>query len=330
MKGLKISKRLLLIIGIGVFAVLLFTLYRGYSQTTDEQNQLSAQLTLAKSRLAGLNLEQLSSQQAELEEQLGQATSEVEVVKAMLPQPVGGTEPDEIFFNVAKANGLKVTEVTLTGPNKDTLGGVTCSTILLNAKVEGNLPNLVSFITKLKSLVVNGVVKSVEITMSPWVAEPAPNIKLRLLNGQTIFLSELKGSPVLLNFWTTWSPDCSDQMPYIQQIYEEWSDKGLVVLTINVGESLYLVEEFLQTHELSVPVTLDTDSFNAQMYDIAVYPTTFFIDRDGMIQEKMVGAFESKEAIEEYLGNIIGDSEPPSGQKATADIQMAIYTYQGD
>jgi hypothetical protein len=162
---LKISKRLLLIIGIGVFAILLFTLYRGYSQAADEQSQLSNQLTLAKSRLAGLNLEQLSSQQAEREEQLSQATSELEAVKVMLSQPVGSVNVTSVLFDLAKACDVEVIEVTSPGPTTENLEGVTCSVIPLTARVEGEVSNLVSFVTRLNSHFTTGVVKSVTINV---------------------------------------------------------------------------------------------------------------------------------------------------------------------
>ncbi len=179
MKLLKLNKRLLLIIGIGVFAVLLFTLYRGYSQTTDEQSQLSAQLTLAKTRLAGLNLEQLSSQQAELEEHLSQATSQLEPVKATFSQPIGSIAVTGILFDVAKAHGVEITEITSSGLASDSLKGTTCSVIPLNATIEGDVAELVNFVISLNNYLTTGVVKSIAITIPETTSENASaNIQL--------------------------------------------------------------------------------------------------------------------------------------------------------
>ena len=137
------------------------------------------------------------------------------------------------------------------------------------------------------------------------VGERAPDFQLQNLDGQTISLGDLRGKPVLVNFWTTWCPPCRSEMPFLQQIYEEWSDTGLVLLAVDSGESQARVKEFLETRSLSLPVLLDTDNRVAQKYNIRGIPTTFFIDRDGIIQEKIVGAFPSKEAIEEHLGKIV-------------------------
>jgi len=137
------------------------------------------------------------------------------------------------------------------------------------------------------------------------VGMPAPDFQFQNPDGQHTSLSDLQGKPVLINFWATWCGPCRFEMPYLQQVYEEWSDKGLVVLAINIGESSAQVEAFMQSHDLSLPVLLDAKQAVAQKYNIWSIPTTFFIDKDGIIQEKIVGAFPSKIAIEEKLSKII-------------------------
>ena len=137
------------------------------------------------------------------------------------------------------------------------------------------------------------------------VGGPAPDFRLENLDGKSISLGDFRGKPVLINFWATWCPPCRDEMPYLQQVYEEWSDKGLVVLAINIGESPSEAKRFLQTHNLSLPVLLDTEENAARKYNITGIPTTFFIDSDGIIQQKIIGAFPNKGAIEKYLNSIM-------------------------
>ncbi len=135
--------------------------------------------------------------------------------------------------------------------------------------------------------------------------KPAPDFQLQSLDGQTVSLSSFHGKPVLINFWTTWCSPCRVEMPYIQQIHEEWSGVGLILLAINIGESSSKVESFMQSYNLSLPVLLDTSGDVAQRYNITGIPTTFFIDKDGIIQERIIGAFLNKEAIEKHLRKII-------------------------
>ena len=138
------------------------------------------------------------------------------------------------------------------------------------------------------------------------VGNPAPDFQLPNLDGKTVSLSDLRGKPVLLNFWASWCRPCRDEMPHIQQVYEEWSDKGLVVLAINLGESSSKVKEFVQSYGLPFPVLLDTKGDIAQKYNVrGLIPTTFFIDKNGIIQVKKIGAFPNKAAIETKLGEII-------------------------
>lgn len=137
------------------------------------------------------------------------------------------------------------------------------------------------------------------------VGEAAPNFELQNLDGQSISLSSLKGKPVLINFWATWCKPCVSEMPYIQEIHEERSDTGLMVLAINIGDSSTEVEEFLQNYNLALPVLLDTKDVVAPKYGIRYIPTTFFIDKDGIVRNKVIGAFPSKAAIESRLNEIM-------------------------
>ena len=137
------------------------------------------------------------------------------------------------------------------------------------------------------------------------VGNRAPNFQLRNLDGQSVSLSDLQGKGVLINFWAIRCPPCRGEMPYIQAVYDEWSDKELVVLAINIGESPSQVGEFMESQHPSLPVLLDTKQATAQKYNILAIPTTFFIDKDGIVQEKIIGAFQNKAQIEKRISKII-------------------------
>jgi len=142
-------------------------------------------------------------------------------------------------------------------------------------------------------------------TQGAKVGDLAPDFQFYNPEGKPVSLSDLRGKPVMLNFWATWCGPCVSEMPYIQQVYEEWSAKGLMLLAINIGGTPSQVEEFLRNHNLSLPVLLDTKQVIARKYGIWAIPTTFFIDKDGIIQSVRVGAFPNKEAIESELNKIM-------------------------
>ena len=162
---MKISKKTLLIIAIGVFVIVAAGLYTVYSKQVKEQNQLNEQLASTQSRLSIVNLEKLSSQQAELEQQLSLATSQFEAVKAIFSQPVGSITVTDSLFDIARVHGVVVTEMTSPGLANDSLEEITYSVLALTARVEGNVPALVRFVAALNSYLTTGVVKSVIITI---------------------------------------------------------------------------------------------------------------------------------------------------------------------
>jgi len=140
---------------------------------------------------------------------------------------------------------------------------------------------------------------------APQVGNLAPEFQLPSLEGQVVALNDLRGKALLVNFWATWCPPCREEMPYLQQIYDEWSGKGLVLLAVDIGESSDTVESFMQSHKLSFPVLLDTNKDIALEYNVRYIPTTFLIDKDGIIQVVKVSAFSSTAEIEKILSKII-------------------------
>ena len=137
------------------------------------------------------------------------------------------------------------------------------------------------------------------------IGQPAPDFKLQNLDGESVSLSDFKGKAVLVNFWATWCGPCRIEMPYLQEIYEEWSEQGLVLLAVNIGESPAKVKDFMEKYNLSFPVLLDAKTTVAREYNVSGIPTTFFIDKDGVIQVKIVGAFSNTAQIESSLSKII-------------------------
>ena len=124
----------------------------------------------------------------------------------------------------------------------------------------------------------------------------APEFTLPTLEGKSVSLSQLRGKPVLLNFWASWCQPCKVEMPYIQAVYEEVGE-GLFILAINIQETKPSVEDFMRREGLTFPIALDYEGKVAQNYGIKFIPSTFFIDQDGIIREVKVGAFKDKAEI---------------------------------
>ncbi len=149
---------------------------------------------------------------------------------------------------------------------------------------------------------------AIDYSQSLEANKPMPDFQFQNADGEVMFLSDLKGKAVLLNFWQVRCPPCVHEMPFLQAVHDEWSDRGLVVLAINVGESSSTVQSFMESHELSLTVLLDTEQTVSRLYGIRAFPTTFLTDKEGTIAGYKVGAFQSKEEIEAGLSEVLQQS----------------------
>jgi len=126
---------------------------------------------------------------------------------------------------------------------------------------------------------------------APQEGSPAPDFAVSTLDGREVRLSDYRGSIVLLNFWATWCGPCREEMPLFEAAQQEYSDRGLVVLAVNVGEGPSTVRPFVDRLALTYDIALDEESRVARRYRVRSYPTTYFIDRDGTVEGRRVGAY---------------------------------------
>ncbi|MBU2535338.1 MAG: TlpA disulfide reductase family protein [Chloroflexota bacterium] len=158
----------------------------------------------------------------------------------------------------------------------------------------------------LSSVLLTGCASSGPATeYGPEVGKLAPDFKLIGLDKQEVSLSGLRGKPVLLNFWATWCGPCRIEMPFLQEIYEEWTGKGLVVLAVNVQENPTTVKKFVENAGLTFPVLLSPGNDVPLAYNIRGIPATFLIDADGVIRDIKIGAFFGVGEIESKLAKIM-------------------------
>lgn len=125
---------------------------------------------------------------------------------------------------------------------------------------------------------------------APMIGFLAPDFTLADVDGQTVQLSTLRGTPVVLNFWTTWCPPCSAEMPALEALWQRHNRGGVVVLGVNEGESAAVVKLFASgTVKTTFPLVLDTHREAGTRYGVRTFPSTFFVDEDGRIQDIKVG-----------------------------------------
>jgi thiol-disulfide isomerase/thioredoxin len=136
----------------------------------------------------------------------------------------------------------------------------------------------------------------------PVVGKPLQTFELTTLKGQNLQLNDLRGKVVVLNFWATWCDPCRAEMPLLQKIQDQYSDK-LVVVGVNIGESQAAVQKFADSYHLSFPIVLDPKQTSVDLYYIGAFPTTFFLDKDGILQAQQVGGMDEG-TLDRYLQNL--------------------------
>jgi thiol-disulfide isomerase/thioredoxin len=120
--------------------------------------------------------------------------------------------------------------------------------------------------------------------------QPAPRFRAKTTTGNQFNNASVKGKVVLFEFWTSWCKYCENEASLVDDIAKEFSDKGLIVLAVDVLEPDQTVKKYLAEHPRSVPIVLTKDTNLAAMYNAQSYPIYVVVDRDGNIAGEQRGA----------------------------------------
>lgn len=136
---------------------------------------------------------------------------------------------------------------------------------------------------------------------------PAPDFALPDLEGKAISLSSLKGQVVILTFWSIYCQPCRQEMPMMDSLYQKYRSEGLDVVGVNIDrDPLVSIQNFVKENRLSFPILLDREKSAMKTYRAHFLPSTFVLNRRGIIVDKVVGIREwsgpeSRASIEKLL-----------------------------
>ncbi len=130
------------------------------------------------------------------------------------------------------------------------------------------------------------------LATAPLPGALAPDFTLTTLDGGEITLSELRGQPVIVNFWATWCGPCRQETPHFQEFYEKHQD-DVVMLGINQKESLTQINGFVEEFGMTYPVLLDENGRVYNDYQVFGLPTTWFVNPDGVLVSVAPGGITS-------------------------------------
>jgi thiol-disulfide isomerase/thioredoxin len=124
----------------------------------------------------------------------------------------------------------------------------------------------------------------------PEVGYRAPTFTLQGFDGKKVSLADLKGKPVVLNFWASWCGPCKEEMPALQQVYDKYKDQvSFYAVNLTDQDNADDAKAFLQSHGITIPPLLDPTGEVNQKYKIHNVPSTFAIDANGIMKEVRIG-----------------------------------------
>nr|WP_054550204.1 thiol-disulfide oxidoreductase ResA [Lysinibacillus sphaericus] len=138
------------------------------------------------------------------------------------------------------------------------------------------------------------------------IGDDAPNFTLVDMHGDKHNLEEYKGQGVFLNFWGTWCKPCEREFPIIDRYYNDYKEKGIQVLAINIAESDFVVQNYIDRKGLTFPVLIDKNKSVMEAYNINPLPTTMLINSEGKIEKIITGEMKEQD-IKNYMELILPD-----------------------
>jgi len=119
----------------------------------------------------------------------------------------------------------------------------------------------------------------------------APDFELKTTEGKIIRLSDLRGQPVLVNLWATWCPPCRAEMQTLETVYNDYKDQGFTILAVNMTsqDDPQAIIPFVEERGITYPILLDDKGVVTKAYQMKSLPSSFFIDRYGIIHEVVIG-----------------------------------------
>lgn len=146
---------------------------------------------------------------------------------------------------------------------------------------------------------------------APWDIEKMPSTKapgfsLPDLNDKIITAATFRGKVMLINFWATWCAPCREEMPALDRLQKQFAGKGLAVIGISIDSEQNLVKEFIKGVKTQFLILHDPAMKCHDEYKVFAYPTTFLVDRKGVIQKYWIGpqeweSEEFKQILQSYL-----------------------------
>ena len=120
----------------------------------------------------------------------------------------------------------------------------------------------------------------------------APDFSLQDTEGKTHRLSDYRGKPVIINFWTTWCPPCREELPSMNRAWHLLEKEGIAMLALNMGEDEDTIFIFSADYPTDFPILMDQSGEVIEQWPVKGLPTTYVIAPDGTFAYRAIGSRE--------------------------------------
>jgi peroxiredoxin len=138
----------------------------------------------------------------------------------------------------------------------------------------------------------------------------APDFTLQTPDGESLTLSDFRGQPVLVNLWASWCGPCRAEMPAMERVFQEYKDQGVAILAVNATnqDSVNAAVSFADQNGLTFPLLMDVDGSVSRSYELRALPSSFFIDRDGVIHEVVIGGPMAEALLRSRIQSLLAEN----------------------
>lgn len=162
-------------------------------------------------------------------------------------------------------------------------------------------------------LVNSGTSTSIDDALSAGERPPAPDFTLPLLvddpalgpAGTEVSLSDLRGSPVVVNFWASWCGPCEDEAPILEEVWSGYRDKGVVVLGVDTQDLSDEARAFIRETGTTYPSVRDGTDATQDAYQVTGVPETLVVDAEGDIALRIIGQLTDPEQVTNALDQVL-------------------------